>query len=271
MSALIAHVDTKRCKLEDVLSVPTPPRTKTWGVIGHGDLVESLSNAVMDTKFDIISQEYSLSRDGGKMFGVWTLQKEGEEPSIDAHKMIGFRNSINKTLAVGVTAGRRVTVCDNLLFSGDFVTYQKHVGRLNQNYLQEEAYRAVESMEQKLVDFGKWHDELKFGRLTQADAETLMCKAVRKNVLPEGQMGKFWRLFFDKKNEDKPEVIYDDTLYGFHGAVTQIWSRNSLIGTGPRHRGLVHLMNLANKDLKTEGEITRASNVIIDLQPIEDE
>jgi hypothetical protein len=93
--------------------------------------------------------------------------------------------------------------------------------------------------------------------LTQEDAETLMCQAVRQRVLPEGQMGKFWRLFFDKKNEDKPAVHYDDNLYGFHGAVTQIWSKNSLIGTGPRHRGLVHLMDLAKKELNEDGKVGR--------------
>jgi hypothetical protein len=249
-TGLMAHVDTKRTSLENVLSIPTPPRTRTYGAIGHGELIESLSNAIVDADYEVISQEYSLSKDGGKMFGVWALQAENAKKETEAAKMVGFRNSLNKTMAVGLTAGRRVFVCDNLVFSGEFITYHKHTGRLTLEYLQEEAHEAIESMGQKLIDFENWHESLKKVDLTRDEGEELMCEAVRTHVLPEGQMGKFWRLYFNKKNDDKPDVEYEDNLYGFHGAVTQIWSKNSLIGTGSRHRGLVKLMDLAKQQAK---------------------
>ena len=48
---------------------------------------------------------------------------------------------------------------------------------------------------------------------------------------------------------------YDDTLYGFHDAITQLWNKNSLIGTAPRHQGLVNVLNGAKSDILTKDEI----------------
>ena len=107
--SLVAHVDTKRVPLSEVMNVPTPARTKTWGAIGHGDLIETLKWAIDDTAtLSIKTEEYSLSKDGGRMFGVFTILGDDK----DKARMLGFRNSVDKTLAVGLTAGVRVIVCD---------------------------------------------------------------------------------------------------------------------------------------------------------------
>jgi hypothetical protein len=41
-------------------------------------------------------------------------------------RSIGFRNSYNKTLPVGVCGGANVTVCSNLMFVGDVIKMRKH-------------------------------------------------------------------------------------------------------------------------------------------------
>ena len=48
---LVAHVDTKRVGRDDIIAVPTPDRTNTWGVIGHGPLVETLEKATPQYEF----------------------------------------------------------------------------------------------------------------------------------------------------------------------------------------------------------------------------
>ena len=73
---LVAHVDTKRVGRDDIIAVPTPDRTNTWGVIGHGPLVETLEKASTDAGYEISGETYSLSADGGKMFGVFNYLPE---------------------------------------------------------------------------------------------------------------------------------------------------------------------------------------------------
>jgi hypothetical protein len=252
--ALIAHVDTTRVNYDMVKAVPTPDRTRTWGVVGHGDFVDLLAEAVHANNYDITKQEYSLSKDGGKMFGIFTLDVGDPEGA----RMIGFRNSINKTLAAGITAGRRVFVCDNLAFSGEFIDYYKHVGRLTVAVLKDAAFTAISTVDGKMKVFEEWHRELHVKKMTKTDAQVLTFRAIESGVLPAGNFSRFYDLFFEKVNNQNA-AVYEDDLYGFHGAMTQIWGQNSLISTGPRHGGLVKLIDDAVIDLDTNGEIRDAA------------
>ena len=251
MEGLIAHVDTKRATLEQVLAVPTPDRTKTWGVIGHGQLINTLKGSVQEAGHRIVSQDYSLSEDGGKLFGAFTLDHATGELAW----MIGFRNSVNKTLKVGITAGTRIFVCDNMAFSGDFIRFRKHTGGLDMEELQELSNDSVKQMEVKLLGFEKWQGTLKNYDLQRADAEALTFRAVERNILPGGRFGAFHKLFFQKENADN-QAEYKDTLAGFHGAMTQLWKKNSLIGAGERHGALELLLSEA-KDELTEHQMIR--------------
>jgi hypothetical protein len=51
-----------------------------------------------------------------KMFGVLDLETQME----GCRFSIGIRNSHDKSIRLGLTAGLRVFVCSNMAFSGDF-------------------------------------------------------------------------------------------------------------------------------------------------------
>lgn len=254
MSGLIAHVDTSRATRQQVVDVPTPSRTNTWGVIGHGQLLDTLQNAVTKAGHRIVNEDYSLSKDGGKLFGAFTLDTANGELAW----MIGFRNSINKTMALGITAGTRVFICDNMAFSGSFIQFRKHTAGLTTKQLQELASDAVIEIEPQLEGFERWHKGLKGYALSRQDMEALTFRAVEKDVLPGGRFGAFHKLLFCKENEDN-ESVYQDNLHGFHGAMTQLWKRNSLIGAGSRNEKLQLLLNEAKEELKEHAIIRNAA------------
>ena len=64
----------------------------------------------------MVRDEYAVSEDGMKMFGVLDL-----ETSFDGCRFaIGLRNSNDKSMRLALTVGYRVFVCDNMAFRGDF-------------------------------------------------------------------------------------------------------------------------------------------------------
>jgi len=65
----------------------------------------------------VTSRRLGLSQKGQQMFGVITFDVDNAEKGLS----IGFRNSYNKTLSVGLCAGQSVFVCSNMCFSGDEV------------------------------------------------------------------------------------------------------------------------------------------------------
>src|SRR5207253_4098567 len=77
-----------------------------------GGLVETLSFR----HIGVVRDEYAVSSDGMKMFGVLDL-----ETSFDGCRFsIGVRNANDKSMRLALTIGYRVLVCDNMAFHGDF-------------------------------------------------------------------------------------------------------------------------------------------------------
>jgi hypothetical protein len=76
-------------------------------------LVETLSFR----HIGVVNEEYAVSAEGMKMFGVLDLETQMEACCRFA---IGIRNSHDKSLRLGLCCGVRVFVCWNMAFSGDF-------------------------------------------------------------------------------------------------------------------------------------------------------
>ena len=76
--------------------------------------------------------------------------------------------------------------------------------------------------------------------------EALTFRAIENKVLPAGKFGRFHDLFFKKDSIGD----YDNDLYGFHGAMTELQRENSLIGAGKWNKELNKLLDSAIVDIK---------------------
>jgi hypothetical protein len=64
----------------------------------------------------VVNEKYAASNEGMKMFGVLDLKTQME----GCRFSIGIRNSHDKSLRLGLTAGLRFFVCSQMAFIGDF-------------------------------------------------------------------------------------------------------------------------------------------------------
>ena len=64
--------------------------------------------------------------------------------STEWSRCIGIRNSHDRTIAVGLSAGISVHVCSNLCFGGSTVLKRRHTSRIELNGLVLEAVNALE-------------------------------------------------------------------------------------------------------------------------------
>lgn len=85
-------------------------------LFNHHEIVEALVGTLSFRHIGVVNEEYAVSTDGMKMFGVLDLETQME----GCRFSIGIRNSHDKSLRLGLTAGFRVFVCSNMAFSGDF-------------------------------------------------------------------------------------------------------------------------------------------------------
>jgi hypothetical protein len=113
-STLIAST-AKLTRLQ-LAAVPTPLGTATHRPVPHVEVVEALVETLSFRHIGVVTEEYAVSKDGMKMFGVLDL----DTGMPGCRFSIGVRNSHDRSMRLAAVAGVRVTVCENMAFSGDF-------------------------------------------------------------------------------------------------------------------------------------------------------
>jgi hypothetical protein len=127
-STLVAHCGATKVSREDLQAIEIPEGTRTHQPVSHFEVVTTLEEALSFRHLNVVRDEYAISHDGMKMFGVMDL-----DAAFDGGRFsIGLRNANDKSMRLALTAGYRVFVCDNMAFSGDFAPLlHKHTVNFN--------------------------------------------------------------------------------------------------------------------------------------------
>ena len=116
MSDSVLISSDRKITREELALVPTPAGTATHKPIPHVEVINALVETLGFRHISVVGDEYAVSRDGMKMFGVIEL----DQGMHGARFTLGVRNAHDKSFRLAVTVGYRVFVCENLAFSGDF-------------------------------------------------------------------------------------------------------------------------------------------------------
>src|SRR6476660_1213234 len=115
-SQLLAHCGSNKITRDELTLVPTPEGTQTYQPLAHRQIVDALLEGLMFRHISVVRDEYAVSQDGMRMFGVLDLETAFE----GCRFSIGVRNANDKSMRLAMTVGYRVFVCDNMAFQGDF-------------------------------------------------------------------------------------------------------------------------------------------------------
>lgn len=75
-STLMAHCGARKVTREELMKMPVPEATRTHQPLSHFEIVEVLEEALSFRYLKIVRDEYAVSPDGMKMFGVMDLSAE---------------------------------------------------------------------------------------------------------------------------------------------------------------------------------------------------
>jgi len=210
----------------EVIQVPAVPFTNSFHPMHHRQIIDAIRSGVVATGLEIVKTDYVLASNGNRMFGVWDLSGGSDELCWS----IGIRNSMDKSMALGITAGTRVFVCDNLAFSGEFVEFRRHTKGLVFDELEFMAYRTMKKMVSNLTQFQAWHEGLKNHSLTEWDAKILLVEIMTNSIIPPSKFARFNDLYFGG--------VYKPTLWGFHETVTDVLRDSNLLSLPKKNRML---------------------------------
>jgi hypothetical protein len=141
MNAGLSKADVEKfveqSKRDGVLDVDKLGELLTHTVLPHSQFVAQTLEALAYRRIEVVKDEYGVSRDGMRMFGAMTLSlgEDADRPD-RVNLVLGLRNSHDKTFSLGMVAGFRVFVCDNLSFQGDFFALaRKHSKKLMDGFV----------------------------------------------------------------------------------------------------------------------------------------
>ena len=174
---LMAHCGSSKITREELKVIPTPGGSATHQPLPHFEIVGALVETLSFRQISIVREEYAVSGDGMKMFGVLDL-----ETTFDGCRFsIGVRNSNDKSMRLALTVGYRVFVCDNMAFQGDFTpVLAKHTKRVN---LVDILSIGVDRMQRNFEPMRKQIDAWKQSCLTDEAAKLIIYRAFVEGAL----------------------------------------------------------------------------------------
>lgn len=202
---------------------PRPEFTKSWHPFSHGEIIDAMEIATKEHHLEVIKREYSIRPDS-KMLAAWEIKNGTKEYNFG----IGFRNAIDKTHSVGVFLFTKIFVCANWNFATfkDWVLFRKHSGRLEMEEIVYYAKEAVGLIIPKMERFAKHHEEMKSISLSTRNASLISVGAMSRRLLPPAKFPEFWDLYHAPESKYRE---YGDSLYAWHGAMTELMKSNSLL------------------------------------------
>ena len=177
---------------DEVAKTDTPCSTATWRPVPHIDVIEAVTEVIKAHKWNIEGEKYGLACEGQRLFGVMEISSSS---SPEWHRCIGLRNSHDKSLAVGLSAGIAVCVCTNLAFGGTTVVKRRHTSGI---VLSELIDRAVASLEDDFLTTETICEDLKDAYLKNDDeARSSIVRAAELGVINSCDILPVYREFKD--------------------------------------------------------------------------
>jgi hypothetical protein len=205
MSTLVAHRDTTKVSREILRSIPTPAATRTHQPLSHYQIVEALLETLSFRHIQVKRDEYAVSANGMKMFGVLDLETQFSGVGFS----IGVRNSNDKSMRLALTVGYRVFVCDNMAFMGDFTpVLHKHTRRLE---LIDVVSIGVDKIQRNFEPLCRRITDWQHREITDDLAKLVIYEAfvAGKLALPRHLISQVHRHYFEPQFEDfRPRTLW---------------------------------------------------------------
>ena len=196
---------TAKLTRQQLATVPTPLGTATHRPVPHAEVIDALVETLSFRHIGVVQEEFAISKDGMKMFGVLDL----DTGMPGCRFSIGVRNSHDKSMRLAAVVGVRVLVCENMAFSGDF---QPVLAKHSKNFsLQNALSIGVDEMQRNFDPMRKQVESWKESQLSDTAAKLTIYRAFIESDLevPKHLARPVHDLYFNPQHEEfQPRTLW---------------------------------------------------------------
>ena len=171
--------------------LPVPAPLGNWHKpIPFGAFADNVAAAVIDKGFEILKEEYAVSKKNTRMFGLMTIAPlEGEFISAKEWEMqIGLRGSHDRSLPRGLTLGSNVLVCSNLCFHGDLGVFKTKQTLNVEERLPEVINNAIGMLPEMIEHNNRRFDAYRTTEFNKRDGDAALIELFRRGALSGRQL-----------------------------------------------------------------------------------
>jgi len=178
-STLILHRGSRKVERSEVESCEHVEGTSTWFPTPHKTVLETVEGSLTNAGFSIRKSQFALSADNAQFFATLDLAS----PIVEGVSLaVGVRNSVDKVFPIGMTAGSRVFVCDNLSFNSEIYVSKRHT-RFGMNRFDEGISKSIVALAQFQQVEAKRIEHYQACELTEQQAASCLLHAYEQGIL----------------------------------------------------------------------------------------
>jgi hypothetical protein len=206
----------------------TPVPTASHYPVPHHTVVDYVKHSLTFFGHEIVGEDYGVTPDGDKFFGVITLRSEYG----DYTDTVGLRNSHDKSFPVSVSFGSRVFVCDNLAFVGEHVIKRRHTPKIKRE-LPGLIAEIIEPLAMARKAIALTYDRFKATELDERNADHLIMSMYRNDVLNVTRIADVVRAY-----DEPPHDWGNKTAWRMFNAAT--FALSGKVVENPKGTGVLH-------------------------------
>lgn len=216
---LLAHCGATSLTREQLVDLPRPesmgPRHKP---IPHHELVECIEDRLASFNYEITRQEFATyGSQADRIFGVMDLKLQGFYSEEQTYSL-GFRSGNDQSMSIKIGVGRRIFVCDNMVFAADLIALtRKHTSGIQ---LGSEITGAIARFRDQQGHLSAEIDEARKRELHDNQAKLIVYRAVQDEVIRGSDLKHVHRNYFEP--EDSMMDCQGRTAWALHNAFTRV-------------------------------------------------
>ena len=196
MNDLMLERGSGRVSKEELAEVLTPIPTATYKPVPHIEMAELIGCEARYRGYEIVREEYGLNRNGSKMFGTFRFHPEGNP---EYSRALGFRNSHDKSMAVGLTVGLSIMVCSNMCFGGETVIHRKHTSGI---VIEDLVTEAFDDLDHQFIRLERNVEGLKVTSVTVSQAKLITVRAAEIGAINSSDIIPVLKEFVNPRHEE---------------------------------------------------------------------
>lgn len=175
--------------MKQAFEIPVPEETRTYSPVSNEDLWKMLQRTAISRGLQLGDPQLGVAHKGQRLFGSAEITNQDHLDN-EVRLMIGFRNSYDRTMSVGICFGSKVFVCSNMCFTGYTSENEDALGLVRHRHqadvftgLQERLDEAMDKFEVFKSYQDDFYSHLKDAPLTDSDAHDFIINSVRAEAI----------------------------------------------------------------------------------------